>query len=110
MSLFGVIFSRRLAESLASQPGAHLHTSNGQLDPATINQLPALIRHAAFVGISHGIDGVFIWAVPTAALVFVLAWLIKEIPLRGQNESPAEPVAPSEPEFVGQRSPATPTP
>ena len=88
----------------------HLHASDGQLDPATINQLPALIRHAAFVGISHGVDGVFIWAVPTAALVFVLALLIKEIPLRGRNESPAEPVAPAEPEFVGQRSPATPTP
>ncbi len=87
VSLFGVIFTRRLAESLRAQlPGVHLHTSSGQLDPATINQLPALIRHAAFVGISHGIDGVFIWAVPTAALVFVLAWLIKEIPLRGRSE------------------------
>jgi EmrB/QacA subfamily drug resistance transporter len=100
VSLFGVVFSRRLAESLRAQlPGAHLHTSNGQLDPATINQLPAVVRHAAFVGISHGVDGVFIWAVPTAALVFVLAWLVKEIPLRGRSETPAEPVA-SEPEFA----------
>jgi MFS family permease len=103
VSLFGVIFTRRLTESLRAQlPGVHLHTSNGQLDPATINQLPALIRHAAFVGISHGIDGVFIWAVPTAALVFVLAWLVKEIPLRGRSESPAEPVTPSsESQLVG---------
>jgi EmrB/QacA subfamily drug resistance transporter len=102
VSLFGVIFTRRLTESLTAQgPGVHLHTSNGQLDPATINQLPAVIRHAAYIGISHGLDGVFIWAVPTAALVFVLALLVKEIPLRGRSESPSEPVTTGEPEFVG---------
>ncbi|MGH3395718.1 MAG: hypothetical protein ACRDPO_13620 [Streptosporangiaceae bacterium] len=47
-------------------------------------------------------DGVFIWAVPTAALVFVLAWLIREIPLRGRSEAPAEAITPpSESQLVG---------
>ncbi len=42
VSLFGVIFTRRLTESLRAQlPGVHLHAGSGQLDPATINQLPA---------------------------------------------------------------------
>jgi hypothetical protein len=32
----------------------------------------------------------------------VLAWLVKEIPLRGRNESPAEPLTPSsESQLVG---------
>jgi EmrB/QacA subfamily drug resistance transporter len=102
VSLFGVIFSRRLADSLGSVAGAHLHTSGGQLDPATVDQLPAAIRHAAFIGISHGVDGVFLWAAPAAGVVFLLAWLIREIPLRGRAETPAatEAVAPPEPEYA----------
>jgi hypothetical protein len=34
-------------------------------------------------------------------LVFVLALLIKEIPLRGREDTPAQPVATTEPELVG---------
>jgi len=52
-----------------------------------------------FYGISHGVDTIFLWAAPAAALVFLLAWLIKEIPLRGRSEMPGS--APSaEPELV----------
>jgi hypothetical protein len=42
------------------------------------------------------VDGVFLWAVPAAAVVFVLAWLVKEIPLRGR----VEPADEAEPEFA----------
>jgi MFS family permease len=101
VSLFGVIFTRRLTEAMSARlPGVHLHAGNGQLDPATVNQLPAAVRDAAFFGISRAVDGVFLWTVPAAALVFVLAWLIKEIPLRGRSEPAAEPVGQSAPEFA----------
>jgi len=101
VSLFGVIFSRRLIDSLAAQ-GMHLKAKGTQLDPATVNQLPPGARHIAFLGISHAVDGVFIFAAPAAVLVFVLALLIKEIPLRGREDAPAQPVAPpAEPAVVG---------
>ncbi len=35
------------------------------------------------MGIAHGLDLVFLWAAPTAAIVFAIGWLVKEIPLRG---------------------------
>jgi EmrB/QacA subfamily drug resistance transporter len=100
VSLFGVIFSRRLIDSLAAH-GMHLKAKGTQLDPATVNQLPPALRHTAFLGISHAVDGVFIFAAPAAVLVFVLALLIKEIPLRGREDTPAQPVATTEPELVG---------
>ncbi len=101
VSVFGVIFTRRLADALSARlPGAHLAAAGGQLDPATVNTLPATVRHAVFYSISHGIDGVFIWTVPAAVLVFVLALLIKEIPLRGRSEQPGEPATQAEPEFA----------
>jgi EmrB/QacA subfamily drug resistance transporter len=101
VSLFGVIFTRRLAESMAAlMPGVHLGAGGGQLDPATVNTLPAAVRSAAFISISHAIDSVFVWAAPAAAAVFVLALLIKEVPLRGRADPPGEAVAQPEPELV----------
>jgi predicted MFS family arabinose efflux permease len=102
VSLFGVVFINRLTGSLNARPGAHVKVTTGSLDPTTVNHLPPAVRHAAFVGVSHAVDAVFWWTVPAAALVFVLAWAVKEIPLRGRSEPSGEqPVASSEPEFVG---------
>lgn len=87
VSLFGVIFVNRLASAMAAQaPGAHLQAGAGSLDPATINSLPAVIREAAFIAISKGLDAVFWWTIPASALVFLLALWVKEIPLRGRND------------------------
>jgi MFS family permease len=95
VSLFGVIFFNRLTAAMASKlPGARLSASQGSLDPATINSLPAAIRDVAFFGIAKGLDAVFLWVLPASALVFVLALFVKEIPLRGraapESGGPAE--------------------
>ena len=94
VSLFGVIFFNRLTAAMASKlPGANLHASEGTLDPATINSLPAAIRDVAFFGIAKGLDAVFLWVLPASALVFVLALLVKEIPLRGRDPGTDQPPA-----------------
>jgi hypothetical protein len=94
VSLFGVIFINRLTAIINSRvPAAHMHGGSSSLDPATINTLPAVIRDVAFYAISKGLDAVFWWTVPASALVFVLALLVKEIPLRGRADTPTEPPA-----------------
>jgi EmrB/QacA subfamily drug resistance transporter len=94
VALFGVIFIRRLNDAMAAQlPGVHLAANNGQFDPTTIDSLPTPIRDAAFFGISHAADGVFLWAIPATLVVFVLALCLKEIPLRGRSESTSTPAA-----------------
>ncbi len=98
VSVFGVIFARRLTEAMTARvPGMHLNASGGQFDPATVNRLPGLIRADVFYAISHAVQGVFIWAAPAAVLVFVLAWFVKEVPLRGRAPSAEQPA----PELVG---------
>jgi hypothetical protein len=42
---------------------------------------------------------VFFFAAPAAAAVFILAWFIKEVPLRGRGD--AEQPAAETPELVG---------
>jgi len=101
VAAFGAIFARQLTSSLAAAtgPGVHVSASGGQLDPARVNLLPALIRHDVFTAIAHAVQHVFIWAVPAAVLIFVLAWFIKEVPLRGR--APAAEATSEQPELVG---------
>ncbi|MEP7023827.1 MAG: hypothetical protein ABJB47_08465, partial [Actinomycetota bacterium] len=84
----------------ASEPGASVQVSGGQFNPATVLQLPPAVRHDVFVAIAHAVDGVFIWAVPAMVVAFVVALFIKEIPLRGRPDTPAEAIAET-PELVG---------
>jgi hypothetical protein len=63
-----------------------------------VNRLPAPVRHDVFYAIAHAIQGVFFWAAPSAILLFVLAWFIKEVPLRGSAPAAQAPAA--EPEFA----------
>jgi EmrB/QacA subfamily drug resistance transporter len=100
VSIFGAIFFQSLRSTLSARlPGAPLATSGGQLDPASVQHLAPHIRGIVFLGISHGVDTVFIWAAPAAAIVFGLAWLIKEIPLRGRSQAP-DSAPPAEAELV----------
>ncbi|MGH3197856.1 MAG: MDR family MFS transporter [Streptosporangiaceae bacterium] len=98
VAAFGAVFARRLTGSLAAAAsrggsGAHVSASGGQLDPATVDSLPAQVKHDVFFAIAHAVQGVFIWALPAAVLIFALAWFIKEVPLRARapaGEAPSQ--------------------
>ena len=100
VAAFGALFARQLTESLAaaSGPGVHISAGGGQLDPARVNSLPAAVRHDVFYAIAHAVQHVFVWAMPSAVVVFLLAWLIKEVPLRGR--APAAETANQQAELV----------
>jgi MFS family permease len=103
VAAFGAIFASRLTSSLraAAGTGVHITASGGQLDPATVNQLPAPVRHDVFYAIAHAVQVVFVWAAPAAVLVFGLALLIKEVPLRGRTPAQGAGEASSQqPELV----------
>jgi EmrB/QacA subfamily drug resistance transporter len=97
VAAFGAIFARRLTESLAASAshGVHINAAGGNLDPATVDSLKPAVRQDVFVAIAHAVQGVFYWAVPAAALVFLLAWLVKEVPLRGRTPSAPAPETPA---------------
>jgi len=82
------------------RPTAERRWQLGRLDPVTVNHLPAPVKHDVFFAIAHAIDGVFVWAVPAAILVFILAWFIKEVPLRSSATPPPSETPATEPEFA----------
>jgi EmrB/QacA subfamily drug resistance transporter len=98
VAAFGAIFARQLTGALSARlPGVRLNGSGGgQLNPATVTHLPAVVRHDVFAAITHAVTSVFWWVVPAAGLVFLLSLLIKEVPLRGRaaaQEAPAPELA-----------------
>jgi EmrB/QacA subfamily drug resistance transporter len=100
VAAFGAVFASRLTSSLraVAGPGVHISTGGGQLDPATVNQLPAPVKHDVFYAIAHAVQVVFIWAAPSAVLIFLGALLIKEVPLRGRT--PSGDTSAQQPELV----------
>lgn len=86
-AVFGSIFANRLTVNLTESlrdvrlpPG--FDPGEAQADPEAIGQLPAAVRAAIIHGYSESISTVFLVAAPIALVAFVLAWFIKETPLR----------------------------
>ncbi len=87
ISLFGAVFANRLADSPAG-PAVSGGTSEQGVDPAALNALPEQLRATVLGGLADSIAHVFAWAVVFAVAVPVVAWFIREIPLRSGPEVP----------------------
>jgi predicted MFS family arabinose efflux permease len=86
VSLLGALFDNRLLSALRAHATASqlslLKGGSIAANPAQINQLPTPERLLFISSFSHALHGVFLFAVPFAALGFVLSLIMKEIPLR----------------------------
>ena len=89
ISLFGALFVHRLADSAAGPVLGGGSSAGAGVDPTALQQLPAQIRDAVMTGLADSIAWVFVWAAVIVVLVPVLAWFVKEIPLRGTIDAPA---------------------
>ena len=69
---------------LGPEAAEQITSGGGQVDPSKLQNMPAGLRDALFHGIASSLSTVFIWAIPFAVVVAVLAVFIKEIPLRGE--------------------------
>ncbi|MEU1625285.1 MFS transporter [Streptomyces sp. NPDC020096] len=93
VAIFGTIFANKLAGNLTSAlagkplpPG--FNPKLLQSSPHSITALPPSTRAAVLHAYSGAITDVFLYAVPVAAVAFVLAWFLKEQPLRGSVRAP----------------------
>jgi EmrB/QacA subfamily drug resistance transporter len=86
VAVLGAVFANQLISQLrihATSAGLHLVSgSSVTANPAQIDHLPPAPRAVVISAFSHSVDTALLVAVPFVVLGFVLAWLIKEIPLR----------------------------
>ncbi|WP_333767662.1 MFS transporter [Streptomyces sp. IBSBF 2435] len=93
VSVFGTVFTNQLSDKLASalrgvRLPAGFDPARLQADPTAIARLPGTVKAPVLHAYSQAITTVFLWAVPVALVGFVMAWLLKEEPLRGSVTVP----------------------
>ena len=90
VSLLGAIYSSRVTEGLTARlgpRGEELAAGGTQLTPAMLKQLPDTVRDAFMHAVTSGVSSVFLWGAGFAAIAFAVAWFVREVPLRGGDES-----------------------
>jgi DNA-binding MarR family transcriptional regulator len=93
VSVFGAIFSNQLARQLTAAlagrklpPGFSPATVQG--NSSVLKTLPAALRQAILHAYSLALHPVFLTAVPIAGVAFILAWFLREVPLRTATGEP----------------------
>lgn len=105
ISLFGAIFANRLASSEGGRAFGG-ESGGAGMDLEKLKDLPAQARDMVLGGLSDAISHVFLWAVLFTIVIPVLAWFIKEIPLRTANEAPPQATPEEEAEIaLGKAAP-----
>jgi Major Facilitator Superfamily len=91
VAVFGAVFAGRVTTELARRlPQAGTRVVGGGLrgSPAQLEALPPAVHHAVAQAVAASVDTVFAWALPFAALAFLLTLLLRELPLRDSFDAP----------------------
>lgn len=89
-AIFGTLYSGQLEpnlkEALAKVPGVPPEAAQS---PQGLHALPAAQARPVIDAYAETVDHVFQWVVPVALLGFVVAWFLKEVPLRDSARAAA---------------------
>ncbi|WP_067654251.1 MDR family MFS transporter [Nocardia harenae] len=89
-AVFGTLYSNelsaRLADALAASPGVPAEAAE---NPELLRRLPAEQAAPIIDAYAGALDHVFRWVVPVALAGFVIAWFLKEVPLRDSAKAAA---------------------
>ncbi|WP_262402451.1 hypothetical protein [Actinomadura sp. CNU-125] len=91
VAVFGAVFSNSLASNITAiardlPPG--LDPGAVQGNPGMLDRFPPQVKNEVLGAYADSIDTVFFWAVPVAAIGFVLTWFLREAPLRETSRTP----------------------
>ncbi|MFC6886561.1 MULTISPECIES: MDR family MFS transporter [Actinomadura] len=88
VSVVGAVFASRVRDIMAERAGTAAATGgSAQLDAAGLARLPAPVRDAYEHAVAGGSHQAFLAAAGVCALAVVLAWFVKEVPLRDGSRS-----------------------
>lgn len=84
VSIFGAIFTHQLSAGL-SGAASGLAKAGTNIDPTVLDKMPTPVLSLYQHAVSNATSTVFTVAIGLGALAFLLALLVKEIPLRGRT-------------------------
>lgn len=90
-AIFGAILTVRLNHHLHELiPNSSITAENMQASKQQLAQLPPDITHGILEAFVRAFHDVFIWAIPFAVLTFVVAFFLRETPLKTSTKDMAE--------------------
>jgi MFS family permease len=90
VAVFGAIFASRLAHELAAIPGAGGLSGGANIRPDQVHALPPAVRHDFLLAFVDALQPVFLVGAAITSVAFILAWMLKEKPLRQTTHANAE--------------------
>ncbi|NGO80121.1 MFS transporter [Streptomyces sp. YC504] len=88
IAVLGSVYTNRLAATVTDHLGADgQQLTGGELTPALLHDLPEPVQDAFRSGVVDGLHGVALGTAALCAVTFGVAWLIREVPLRGAEPS-----------------------
>ena len=90
VAVFGAIFAARLAHELAAIPGAGGLSGGANIRPDQVHALPPAVRHDFLLAFVDALQPVFLVGAGITSVAFILAWMLKEKPLRETTQASAE--------------------
>jgi hypothetical protein len=111
VALIGALFIHRLdgqlSPHLPASAAGHLSAAQvSSITPQGLAQLPAPLRHVIASAFAHALPPLYAYLIPLLAAAFLLALILKEIPLRTRARRDAAQAAPPH----ARRTPQPPAP
>ncbi|WP_240999533.1 MDR family MFS transporter [Streptomyces sp. Tu 4128] len=106
VAALGGVYVARLSEELTQRVGAGEAASlsgAGSVTPERLKDMPQQLQHAYEAAVTSGLHGTIVAALVLSALMFLVSWLVREVPLRtvaGQDleDDATPPRGPLDPE------------
>lgn len=93
VALFGAVFIDRMkadiSASLGPQAAQMVDQAGGNFQPGQLEQLAPQVKFGFLHAIAYGMSGLFWWALAFSVVIPVLAWFVREVPLRSSADEPA---------------------
>ncbi|MEU1620720.1 MDR family MFS transporter [Streptomyces sp. NPDC008238] len=92
VALFGAIFTHQVQNTMTDRLGdaaAGAASGAAQLDPAGLARLAPPVKDAYLHAVAGGTHHVFLWGAAVSVIGFLLAFFVKEIPLRSAPTVPS---------------------
>jgi predicted MFS family arabinose efflux permease len=90
VSLFGAVFTDRMKDditkSIGPQAAAMVDQGGAGFQPGQLDQLAPPVKAGLLHAIAYGTSSLFWWALAFAVLIPVLAWFVREVPLRTSDD------------------------
>ena len=97
VAIFGAIFASRLANELATVPGAEKLSGGANIRPDQVHALPPVVRHEFLLAFVDALQPVFLVGAGFTAVAFVLSLMLREVPLRKTTATAEAAEAPRPP-------------